>query len=350
MFDKKSGNLKKITSLLCLLLATVAAQAQQKDLTTQYTLPDSVKAVSLIATIQSPQEAGNIKWLTGIGANQVFLSLQRKKNRYQCHFGFPKTAETAARGLDVTLADSKRMIWKFDGERETYYKLFIASAADSAENFTLYSGYIYFPAQNKWKLLGTCRMNGEWTSLKKFSSFTAAPGKSVKTAPVINVWYQQRNGSWKIVQSADTIPPVLPPFSSMDSARQFTLDAAKMEKDIAAGSTDVKPYKEGIYYAMLKEGNGKQVAVTDTVTVFYKGYLYADGKVFDQTKDKPARFPLSRLIKGWQLGLQLCKVGGKIKLVILSGQSYAIRTRAAKIPPNSILVFEIEVVDAKAPQ
>jgi FKBP-type peptidyl-prolyl cis-trans isomerase FkpA len=119
-----------------------------------------------------------------------------------------------------------------------------------------------------------------------------------------------------------------------------------VEKDIAAGKTDVKPYKEGIYYAMLKEGNGKPVAVTDTVSVFYKGYLYADGKVFDETKDKPARFRLGRLIKGWQTGLPLCNVGGKIKLVILSGQAYAIRTRAAKIPPNSILVFEIEVVDA----
>jgi FKBP-type peptidyl-prolyl cis-trans isomerase len=56
------------------------------------------------------------------------------------------------------------------------------------------------------------------------------------------------------------------------------------------------------------------------------------------------------LIRGWQIGVPLCKVGGKIRLVIPSNLAYSIRTRAAKIPPNSILVFEIEVVDAKSPQ
>jgi FKBP-type peptidyl-prolyl cis-trans isomerase FkpA len=347
MFGTKSGSLKKITGLLCILLAA-AAQAQQKDVKAEYFLPDSVKAVSLIATVQLPPEAGTTKWFTGIGANQVFLSLQRKGNNYQCHFGFPKNAETIARGLDVTLTGKRRMLWKFNGAEDTYYRLFITSAADSAENFTLYSGYIHFPLQNKWKLLGTCRVSGEWTSLKKFSSFMEPPGKSAKKAQVSNRWYQQRNGSWKSLVPTDTTTPVTTPFSNIDSGRQFAAETELLEKDIAAGKTDVKHYKEGIYYTMLKEGNGNAVAVTDTVTIFYKGYLYKDGKVFDQTKEKPARFPLSRLIKGWQLGLPLCKVGGKIKLVIVSGQAYTIRTRAAKIPPDSILVFEIEVVNTEA--
>ena len=100
----------------------------------------------------------------------------------------------------------------------------------------------------------------------------------------------------------------------------------------------------------MKEGTGKQVSVNDTVVAYYKGYLLKDGSVFDETKDKPAIFPLNRLIKGWQIGVPLCKVGGKIKLIIPSNLGYSIRTRAAKIPPNSILVFEIEVVDAKSPQ
>ena len=78
--------------------------------------------------------------------------------------------------------------------------------------------------------------------------------------------------------------------------------------------------------------------------------MFKDGSVFDETKDKPATFPLKRLIMGWQIGVPLCKVGGKIKIIIPSNLGYSIRTRAAKIPPNSILVFEIEVVDAKAPQ
>ena len=98
----------------------------------------------------------------------------------------------------------------------------------------------------------------------------------------------------------------------------------------------------------MKEGTGRQVSLNDTVVAQYKGYLFADGTLyFDQTKDKPATFPLKRLIMGWQIGVPLCKVGGKIKLVIPSDLAYSIRTRAANIPPNSILVFEIEVVEVK---
>ena len=70
-------------------------------------------------------------------------------------------------------------------------------------------------------------------------------------------------------------------------------------------------------------------------------------RLVPQALYKPATFPLNRLIKGWHIGVPLCKVGGKIKLVIPSGLGYSVRTRAAKIPPNSILVFEIEVLDAK---
>ena len=92
------------------------------------------------------------------------------------------------------------------------------------------------------------------------------------------------------------------------------------------------------------------VSVEDTVTIFYKGYLFSNGQVFDQTGEKPASFPLKRLIRGWQIAVPLLKVGGKIKLVIPSDLAYSIRTRAAKIPPNSILVFEIEVLDARSPE
>ena len=102
-----------------------------------------------------------------------------------------------------------------------------------------------------------------------------------------------------------------------------------------------------MFYKIIKEGNGNLVNLKDTVTVFYKGSLLSDGSVFDQTKDKPAVFPLSRLIKGWTIGLPMCKVGGKIQLIIPSGLAYSIRTMSTKIPINSIMVFDIEVLEAK---
>ena len=84
--------------------------------------------------------------------------------------------------------------------------------------------------------------------------------------------------------------------------------------------------------------------MTDTVTVHYKGSLLTDGSIFDQTKDNPATFPLRRLIRGWQLALPKCRVGGKVRVIIPSAQAYGIRTRSKDIPPNKVLVFDIEVL------
>jgi FKBP-type peptidyl-prolyl cis-trans isomerase len=140
--------------------------------------------------------------------------------------------------------------------------------------------------------------------------------------------------------------PVVNLLSQIDSLEQLEID----KKLIIVANTDEKNIHDGVYYNILKEGTGRQVSVNDTVTAFYKGYLLKDGSVFDGTKDKPAIFPLKRLIMGWQIGVPLCKVGGKIKIIIPSSLGYSIRTRAAKIPPNSVLVFEVEVVDAKATQ
>jgi FKBP-type peptidyl-prolyl cis-trans isomerase len=98
----------------------------------------------------------------------------------------------------------------------------------------------------------------------------------------------------------------------------------------------------------LKEGTGRSVSITDTITVFYKGYLLKDGTIFDQTKEKPATFPLNRLIKGWQLGLSQANLGSKIQLIIPSGLAYTIRSRSPLIPPNSVLVFEIELISLRS--
>jgi FKBP-type peptidyl-prolyl cis-trans isomerase len=122
---------------------------------------------------------------------------------------------------------------------------------------------------------------------------------------------------------------------------------AQINAAITARAIDTTGIVGGVYYQILKEGTGRYVNATDTVTVFYKGTLLKDGSIFDQTKDKPARFPLQRLIKGWQIGVPKCRVGGTIKIIIPAGIAYGMRTRSKAIPPNSVLVFEIEVVKAE---
>ncbi|MFZ1305612.1 MAG: FKBP-type peptidyl-prolyl cis-trans isomerase, partial [Ferruginibacter sp.] len=132
--------------------------------------------------------------------------------------------------------------------------------------------------------------------------------------------------------------------SNIDSLAQQKIEEELLRSKLPKDSI---VYEEGMFYQTLKQGTGKLVKVTDTLTVHYKGSLFSDGSIFDQTKNKPATFPLERLIKGWQLGLVHCKVGGKMRLFLPSGSAYGIRTRSANIPPNSILVFDVEVLDTK---
>jgi FKBP-type peptidyl-prolyl cis-trans isomerase FkpA len=162
-----------------------------------------------------------------------------------------------------------------------------------------------------------------------------------------NLWLQRNNGSWKKLSNTTAPAPAINPMSNIDSTSQAAAEDAYIQQLIKENKTDAVKLNESVYYSIMKEGTGRKVKVTDTVTVHYKGYLLGDGSIFDQTREKPATFPLNRLIKGWQIGVPLLTTGGKIKIVIPSGLAYGIRTRSPKIPPNSILVFEIEVVDAK---
>jgi FKBP-type peptidyl-prolyl cis-trans isomerase FkpA len=110
-----------------------------------------------------------------------------------------------------------------------------------------------------------------------------------------------------------------------------------------------KSLSSGVCYVEEKTGTGTSMpTLASTVTVNYKGYLL-DGTVFDQTPadgSKPIAFPLSNLIRGWQEGIPTMKKGGKTKLFIPSSLGYG-ATASGKIPANSILVFEIELVDFK---
>lgn len=106
-----------------------------------------------------------------------------------------------------------------------------------------------------------------------------------------------------------------------------------------------KPERQtsGLYVYKEKAGSDKKPTINDYVTIFYKGY-FLDGTVFDGTKEEPATFPLARLIKGWQEGIPHFGKGGKGKLVIPPAIGYGPQG-GGPIPPNSILVFEIELVD-----
>lgn len=94
------------------------------------------------------------------------------------------------------------------------------------------------------------------------------------------------------------------------------------------------------------EGDGAEVAAGATVTVHYTGARCKDGVIFQSSHDfgDPISFPLDRVIAGWTEGMPGMKVGGTRRLVIPSEKAYGSVRAAANIPPNSDLVFDIELI------
>lgn len=99
----------------------------------------------------------------------------------------------------------------------------------------------------------------------------------------------------------------------------------------------------------VKKGDGKVVPKGATVTAHYTGALAKDGTIFQSSKDtgQPIPFSLNQVIKGWTEGVPGMKVGGIRRLLIPAELAYGAQSPSPDIPPNSDLVFDIEVVDVK---
>ena len=316
------------------------------DSTVHYDLPDSVKAVSFIVDINIRSAVAKKEVYAGIKTADVSLVFETDKKKKEIEFSFPSSAAVIAKGIDVD-KESDGLEWEYDWQFNITYKLLIASAADSAGNFTLYSGYVFLPEISKWKLVGTCKLH-KWTSIKSPASFFSNNKKGVIDPLINNVWVQRSNGSWKKISADDVaVRPSISPMPNADSVQQYEKEVKLLRKAIADGKTDVTKDTAGIFYKIIDAGNGKPVNVNDTVTVKYQLRIFGTTEIIDQATDKPATFPLNRLIKAWQIAVPLVKTGGKLKIIIPSGFAYSIRTRAPKIPPNSILEFDIEVLETK---
>jgi len=103
----------------------------------------------------------------------------------------------------------------------------------------------------------------------------------------------------------------------------------------------------GLKYEDLTVGEGDTAEAGHMVTVHYTGWL-TDGNKFDSSKDRndPFRFKLgaSQVIRGWDEGVAGMKIGGVRKLTIPSNLGYGAQGAGGVIPPNAILVFEVELL------
>jgi FKBP-type peptidyl-prolyl cis-trans isomerase FklB len=111
----------------------------------------------------------------------------------------------------------------------------------------------------------------------------------------------------------------------------------------------VKSLPDGLQYLVLTNGSGPVPTIADTVTVNYRGTLL-DGTEFDSSyqRGQPATFQVGGVIRGWTEALQMMPVGSKWKLFIPSELAYGEQGNRG-IPPNSTLIFEVELLDTKTP-
>ena len=128
---------------------------------------------------------------------------------------------------------------------------------------------------------------------------------------------------------------------------------------VIVGSATPGPAAEQLIITDHKVGTGREAGVGNTVRMNYTGWLYRPlakkmhGKMFD-TSMVPGRDPLEfqlgagRVIKGWEQGIVGMKVGGKRTLIIPSELAYGSKgTADGNIPPNSALIFDVELVEVK---
>ena len=127
---------------------------------------------------------------------------------------------------------------------------------------------------------------------------------------------------------------------------------------MVVGSATPGPAAEQLIVTDTKVGTGKEASTGATVYMHYTGWLYRPlaknmhGKQFDSSipRGEPLDFVLGagRVIKGWDQGIQGMKVGGKRTLIIPSELAYGSRPAPGSgIPPNSALIFDVELVDVK---
>jgi FKBP-type peptidyl-prolyl cis-trans isomerase len=141
------------------------------------------------------------------------------------------------------------------------------------------------------------------------------------------------------------------------AAKQAKLRAAQAETNKLAGEAFLATNKnnpgvialpDGLQYQILTAGTGAKPAADATVTVNYRG-TFLDGTEFDSSAKSghPAEFHANQVIPGWTEALTNMPVGSKWRLFIPSELAYGERGNRG-IPPNSTLIFEVELIDTKA--
>lgn len=161
-----------------------------------------------------------------------------------------------------------------------------------------------------------------------------------------------------MAQAADQATPAPAALATSEAGAPSASSAAAPAEAPAAAPkvyAEPGPAADALIVTDTKMGTGKEAVAGAELSVHYTGWLYrplaknSRGRKFDSSAGRePLQFTLGagRVIKGWEQGMRGMKVGGKRTLIIPSALGYGARG-AGDIPPNSALIFDVELLDVK---
>jgi peptidylprolyl isomerase len=167
----------------------------------------------------------------------------------------------------------------------------------------------------------------------------------VAVAVLVLFFAQPKGGSDKAIASE---PPATIIANNAIATIQTTTKTTTEEPTMtAANDADLVTTDSGLKYKEIKVGAGATPTQGQTVTVHYTGTL-EDGSKFDSSRDRNSPFSfklgVGQVIKGWDEGLSTMKVGGRRQLVIPPELGYGARGAGGVIPPNAVLIFDVELL------
>lgn len=124
---------------------------------------------------------------------------------------------------------------------------------------------------------------------------------------------------------------------------QMEEDIAIIEKYLQDNNLTAEETSSGLHYIVEQQGTGNHPTATDDVHVRYRGY-FTDGDVFDESDASGITFNLQSVIQGWTEGIPKFKEGGEGMLLIPSALAYG-EKGSGSIPPNTVLIFDVELLD-----
>ncbi len=124
--------------------------------------------------------------------------------------------------------------------------------------------------------------------------------------------------------------------------KQAQTDDAILQQYIQENGLTPQKTASGLYYVIENQGTGLPCNSNSYVKVSYKGY-FTDGVVFDESDTQGISFSLNGVIKGWTEGIPYFKEGGNGKLLLPSALAYG-KSGTSGIPPNSVLIFDVKLI------